>query len=168
MKKAVRNLFRIILILGLLFFCIGCDQTTKTLARTYLAKEPTISFLNDMFRLQYIENAGAFLGMSDNFPPTLRFWLLTVIVSAFLLAGLTYLFFNKKLAPKYIITYSFILGGGISNVFDRLINNGKVVDFLNVGIGNIRTGIFNVADMLIMFGAIFLIYQLHHDKAKEV
>lgn len=163
----MRYLIRTILITGLLFFCIGCDQTTKTLARTYLLNEPTMSFLNDVFRLQYIENTGAFLGIGNNFPPALRFWLLTVIVSAFLLAGIIYLFFNKKLTPKYIITYSFILGGGISNLFDRLINNGKVVDFLNVGIGNIRTGIFNVADMLIMFGTIFLIYLLHYDKANE-
>lgn len=44
------------------------------------------------------------------------------------------------------------LGGGVSNLLDRLIH-GTVIDFMNVGIGPLRTGIFNVADMAIMLGA---------------
>jgi signal peptidase II len=34
---------------------------------------------------------------------------------------------------------------------------GSVVDFLNVGIGSLRTGIFNVADMAIMLGVALLL-----------
>jgi signal peptidase II len=47
-----------------------------------------------------------------------------------------------------------IVGGGVSNLIDRLRYGGYVVDFLNVGIGSLRTGIFNVADMAIMAGVI--------------
>ena len=45
-----------------------------------------------------------------------------------------------------------IVGGGFSNLIDRLFHNGAVVDFLNIGIGKVRTGIFNLADVAIMAG----------------
>jgi signal peptidase II len=44
------------------------------------------------------------------------------------------------------------IAGGTSNLLDR-ITYGMVIDFMNVGIGPLRTGIFNVADMAIMLGA---------------
>ena len=44
------------------------------------------------------------------------------------------------------------MAGGASNLADRIIY-GMVIDFMNVGIGPLRTGIFNVADMAIMLGA---------------
>jgi signal peptidase II len=44
------------------------------------------------------------------------------------------------------------VAGGASNLLDRLAF-GRVIDFINVGLGSVRTGIFNVADMAIMLGA---------------
>ena len=41
--------------------------------------------------------------------------------------------------------------GGTSNQIDRAAR-GSVVDFINVGVGSLRTGIFNVADLAIVFG----------------
>lgn len=38
-----------------------------------------------------------------------------------------------------------------------MINNGAVVDFLNIGFGSFRTGIFNIADIAIVVGALFLL-----------
>ncbi|HXC20398.1 MAG TPA: signal peptidase II, partial [Steroidobacteraceae bacterium] len=55
------------------------------------------------------------------------------------------------------IALALIAGGGISNLIDRLLYGGRVTDFLNVGIGSLRTGIFNVADMAILAGALLLI-----------
>ncbi len=50
--------------------------------------------------------------------------------------------------------------GGVSNWIDRLLG-GSVVDFLNVGIGWMRTGVFNVADVAIMLGiALFMLAEL--------
>ena len=49
--------------------------------------------------------------------------------------------------------------GGISNMIDRVLS-GAVIDFMNIGIGNLRTGIFNVADMAIMAG-LFLVVIAH-------
>jgi signal peptidase II len=51
-----------------------------------------------------------------------------------------------------------IASGGVGNWIDRLTNDGRVTDFLNLGIGSLRTGIFNVADMVLMAGvALFLL-----------
>ncbi|MFD1879315.1 signal peptidase II [Vibrio chagasii] len=50
-----------------------------------------------------------------------------------------------------------ILSGGASNLYDRVINNGAVVDFLNIGFGSFRTGIFNIADIAIVVGALLLL-----------
>jgi signal peptidase II len=41
----------------------------------------------------------------------------------------------------------------LGNLIDRLLNGGQVVDFVNVGVGDLRTGIFNLADVAIMIGA---------------
>ena len=51
-----------------------------------------------------------------------------------------------------------MFSGGVSNFIDRASNNGAVVDFLNIGIGPIRTGIFNIADVAIMFGFALFIF----------
>jgi signal peptidase II len=55
---------------------------------------------------------------------------------------------------------TFFVAGGASNWLDRALR-GSVVDFLNVGIGPIRTGVFNVADMAIMLGlTLFVVGEL--------
>jgi len=50
------------------------------------------------------------------------------------------------------------VAGGASNLIDR-VTYGMVIDFMNVGIGSLRTGIFNVADMAIMLGAGILLLE---------
>ena len=44
---------------------IGCDRVTKHVAATMLSEAPRRSFLADTFRLEYVENTGAFLGLGD-------------------------------------------------------------------------------------------------------
>jgi signal peptidase II len=76
------------------------------------------------------------------------------VVGAVLAALLVYLFVSKPQNPLVGASIALIVGGGVSNLIDRLRYGGYVVDFLNVGIGPLRTGIFNVADMAIMAGVI--------------
>jgi signal peptidase II len=49
------------------------------------------------------------------------------------------------------------VAGGLSNWIDR-VTQGRVVDFLNVGVGPIRTGVFNIADLAIMAGAVAFVW----------
>jgi signal peptidase II len=72
--------------------------------------------------------------------------------------GLVYAsLFARRLGPSRFIALGLVAGGGISNLIDRLFYDGRVTDFLNVGIGSFRTGIFNLADMAILAGGLLLI-----------
>ena len=50
-----------------------------------------------------------------------------------------------------LVGLTLFLAGGASNWFDRA-TRGSVVDFISVGLGPVRTGIFNVADVAILLG----------------
>jgi signal peptidase II len=71
--------------------------------------------------------------------------------------------FKLRLTGWPLVGLSLVWAGGASNWVDRMAR-GSVVDFLNVGFGALRTGIFNVADVAIMLGACILVftYQQHN------
>jgi len=153
----VSRLKKIILIILIVFACAGCDQSTKYVASHNLDRNETSSYFYDTFRLQYAENKGAFLGLGNNLSEETRFILFSVIVSIVLGSLLTYMILSKKLSTYSITSLSLVLSGGLSNLYDRILNDGSVVDFLNLGIGSLRTGIFNFADVFIMVGFFMLI-----------
>ena len=145
------------LVLPIVSVCITVDQITKWLAKKYLAPDGFLSFAGDTVRLQYAENTGAFLSLGSSLPEPWRHRVFTVFVGIFLLALLAYLYFNRGLPREYVACLALVCGGGLSNLIDRIAYGGRVVDFLNVGVGPVRTGIFNVADMAITGGAILLL-----------
>ena len=70
-----------------------------------------------------------------------------------LLAGmLAFAILYRRLRPMALVALALFLGGGFSNWFDRLAYGNVVVDFMNAGIGPVRTGIFNVADLFVVGG----------------
>ena len=95
---------------------------------------------------------GAMLGFGSNWPDNVRFWALTVGPALILVALLAYLYLNRNMTRSQTIALALIAGGGLSNIIDRIWNDGWVIDFMNMGIGGIRTGIFNFADVAIMIG----------------
>ena len=147
---------RIILALLVIAACIASDQATKLLAKRYLIPGETISFAADTVRLQYAENSGALLSLGSSLSEPWRHLVFTFLVGLFLLGLLFYTLFNGALATNHALFLSLVCAGGISNVIDRIAYDGSVVDFLNMGIGPLRTGIFNVADMAITTGAVLL------------
>jgi signal peptidase II len=137
----------------------GCDGFTKHLATEKLADGPAHSFLADTIRLTYAENTGAFLSVGGSLPAWARTALFTVATGAFLLALIAAALRSGWQRWRTIALALFVTGG-LCNWVDRL-GDGRVVDFLNVGVGSIRTGIFNVADVAIMIGvALFLAAEL--------
>lgn len=150
--------FRFILILLISCCCIGCDQGSKGIAKAYLLGGDTYSFLFDCFRIGYAENSGVFLGMGAAWSEDIRFLLFGVGVGIVLLGLLIYMLLARNMDKPTLFGLSLVFSGGISNFIDRMTQNGVVVDFLNVGIGSLRTGIFNVADMLILLGVICILY----------
>lgn len=147
---------RVVLFAWLAPLIVVFDHLTKLLAVEHLRLSPRFTYLADMLRLQYSENAGAFLGLGAELDPRLRFWLLTVAVGLLLVGILALLFTRDGLTRGEAFGLTLIGAGGFSNWIDRLLNGGVVIDFLNVGLGGLRTGIFNVADMAITGGVVFL------------
>jgi signal peptidase II len=155
------NIFRqrlkfIAMTLGI--FCINyvLDRITKIIALTYFAGHNPIMLLNNTIILKLAENTGAFLSLGKNWNVFIKYFLLLIIPIIICVYGLFYLMFKET--KKYrIVIISCIIGGGIGNLVDRLFNGFRVIDFMNFGIGNIRTGILNVADISVTFGVIALI-----------
>jgi signal peptidase II len=156
MKK---KLIRILLLILFLSIHIGCDQSTKKIAEKYLKGQTTVFLLSNFFILTYAENNGAFLSIFSDFPKTARKIILILLPSIALIGLLGYIYIQINQSLLYLFALTCIAGGGISNVMiDRAFNNEYVVDFMNMGIGNLRTGIFNMADLSIMLGGALILY----------
>jgi signal peptidase II len=154
-KVIFMNYKKFVLPLVIMVLVILSDRMTKVWAVETLKGYPSQSYLGDSFRIIYAENEGAFLSLGSDLPENVRFWVLAIIpILALGYFGFT-LFFNNEVGPWQRIAFAFIIAGGGSNIIDRILE-GKVVDFLNIGIGDLRSGIFNIADMAIMAG-LFLI-----------
>lgn len=149
---------RSLLVLLLLILCVGCDQLTKDVAHQYLALQPPQSWFYDTVRLQYAENTGAFLSLGGDLSEGLRVFLLQVF-PALCLVALAMVLFARQIPLSTAIAWSLVLSGGLGNLLDRIMNDGRVIDFMNLGIGPLRTGIFNVADVCITTGVVLLIVQ---------
>lgn len=146
---------KVALVLVVLVSCVGCDQATKGIARNVLVENEAHSYFADTIRVQLTHNEGGFLSLGASLPEPWRQILLTGGV--FVLLGiLCYAMLSKQSNAVTVLALALIFGGGASNLLDRLLYGGRVTDFLNVGIGSLRTGIFNVADIDITLGALIL------------
>jgi signal peptidase II len=137
--------------------CAGCDQATKHLARTYLEDRPPISLMADSLRLLHVENAGAFLGLGASWPEAARNAVFLVAVPVILIAFAAYFVRYRATNRVGLAAAGLLVGGGLSNLVDRIAFGGAVTDFLNIGLGPLRTGIFNFADTAVLVGAIVLV-----------
>ncbi len=149
---------KILLVLFTLTLCIGCDQTAKSLAQSHLSRTEVVSLAGDTLRLQYTENKGAFLSLGATLPAAWRSLIFIAGTAGILGLLLVYLLFSTAMPRRTLVALSLICGGGLSNLLDRILHDGAVVDFLNVGIAGLRTGIFNPADMAISLGVLLLLY----------
>jgi signal peptidase II len=149
---------RLVVLLGICAVSVGLDQGTKWYAAENLSRFEMTSYWGDLLRIGYTENTGAFLGLGSSMSDSAKFWIFVCAVGLILAALLGYIFKTKSQPKLGIISLSLIFSGGISNFYDRAVNNGAVIDFLNIGIGSLRTGIFNVADMAIMLGVFILLF----------
>jgi signal peptidase II len=143
-----------VLISLILCSCVGCDQLVKTAAQVHLPSSHPIYLMGDLFRFQYSTNTGAFMGLGAGLPNAMRFWSLTISVGIVLVGILGFVCASREMShPLTILGVSLMVGGGFSNLLDRLLNDGAVVDFVSMGVGDLRTGVFNLADVAIMAGA---------------
>jgi len=145
-----------LILLAILTLSIGCDQATKQLAVSALGDSP-ISMAGDAVRLQLAYNEGAFLSMGASLPPAVRGFafqflaplLMLIVCGLAIAAGID--------SFPALLGVALIAGGGIGNWIDRLLHDGFVTDFVSVGFGPLRTGIFNLADVCIVAGVLLLV-----------
>ena len=152
------RIFRNIMILSIVIVNIGCDQISKNVVRQRVGFYETISVIQDFFTITYVENYGAFLSIGSNLPNYIKVLVLSVIPLIALLFGIAYLLTKKNLTFLSALALSFAIGGGIGNIYDRLVH-GSVTDFMHMNFGIFQTGIFNMADVSIMTGMFIFLAQ---------
>jgi signal peptidase II len=153
----VNRTYRICLVTITLLSTAGCDQFTKTVAKAELASSEPISLLKNVIRLEYAENPGAFLSIGENLPSCVILLFLSLLIGFLILLLAALILRDRVVKPPVLIGLSLVAGGSIGNLIDRLMSGGAVIDFVSLGIGSIRSGIFNLADIAILTGAIVLL-----------
>lgn len=134
--------------------CVGCDQVTKRMATSALRDGPPRTYLGGTVRMEYALNPGGFLSLGSRLPEEFRRGVFIGTNCCLSLALGLYLIVRRNMHPAQFFALLLVLAGGIGNLIDRVFNQGLVIDFLHVGLGPVRTGVFNVADVAITFGGI--------------
>ncbi|MCP3994640.1 MAG: signal peptidase II [bacterium] len=155
----MNNLARIVLTAIVLVGCVGCDQSTKLIADRVLSEAGPLTFFGDVVRFEFVRNPGAFLGLGANLPEMLRTGLFIWGSCILLLVALGFVISGNQMTRPQIVGMALIVSGGFGNLVDRVLY-GTVRDFVSVGLGSVRTGIFNVADLTITIGAIVLLWSV--------
>jgi signal peptidase II len=162
--KISRTLSIVLLIAG----TIAIDQISKVIVRANVVPYQESEIFGSYFTLNNVENTGAFLGMGSDLNPTIKLIFLLILPVIVLGYLIYYIFKNKQMDTYGLIALCGIAGGGIANVFDRIVY-GSVTDFLHINLGGVfRTGIFNLADLAVTSGMIILLIGsfLHRKKAE--
>ena len=116
-----------------------------------------ISLGGDSVRLELVHNPGAFLSLASELPADVRGPLLLVLVPLALAALFVLALRSRAASGRSVLGLGLIAGGGLGNWLDRLMHGGAVTDFVSLGLGPLRTGIFNLADVCIVAGALLLL-----------
>ena len=149
MKKLTISILAIVVL-------IGIDQVTKKIAENLLAGKGEVNVLNDYIILILARNRGGFLSFGKGVNDII-WMILFIIIPLIVLVGLSFYILSKQKGNTFYLTvWVLVLSGGLGNIIDRILY-GSVIDFMNIGIGSLRTGIFNVADLYIVFFAAYII-----------
>jgi len=144
-------------VLAIVLLNIGCDQISKEVVRRNVTPSDYIQLVNDHLVLTNVENTGAMLGIGRDLNPILKLIFLQAIPIMMLLI-LLYSVLQKSDMNKWAtVAFAFIIGGGIGNLIDRMAY-GSVTDFFLIKVGVFRTGIFNMADVSVTFGVVFILF----------
>jgi signal peptidase II len=156
MNITLRNISILLLVL----VNTGCDQISKYAARIHIGYGESIDVLGKYLILIKTENSGAFLSTGSSLEGPVKFFFLSLAPLLLLCYGIYYLLTHPELPGLLVTGISFVIGGGLGNLYDRLLY-GSVTDFLHINFYFIRTGIFNVADVSIMAGMIMIVINIY-------
>ncbi|HHW54179.1 MAG: signal peptidase II [bacterium] len=126
------------------------DQLTKFWVQNSMLPRDSIPLIPGVFHLTYVQNTGAAFGFLRG--KTLFFIVVAVLVLGFII------FLAPRLSrekPLLGLVFGLLLGGALGNLIDR-IRFGYVIDFLDFRVWPV----FNIADMAIVVGVCFLIWEI--------
>ena len=127
------------------------DQITKLIVKNKISSGTIIKVIGNFFRLTYLENSGAAWSILEG-----KTIFLIIISFVFLFYVINCIKKDKRDTKINILSYSFIIGGIIGNMIDRIIYH-RVIDFLSFKIFSYYFPVFNIADSLIVIGVILFI-----------
>ena len=131
--------------------CFFIDQISKLFILHFFSNSVTNVIIPNFFSIIYVENTGAAWGMFSN--GTLILALLSLI---FLFIAIKYVVDKDDLSWFNVISYGFIIGGVLGNLFDRIVRS-FVVDFLSFKFFSYSFPVFNIADCFIVVGIILVL-----------
>lgn len=136
------------------FLLVCLDQWAKNLAEKFLGDGKTISLIDGVLKLQYLENRGAAFGIMEN-----EIWLFAGMTVLFIIAAV-FAYINLP-KTKHLLLLHIIIGvllsGALGNFIDR-VRLGYVVDFIYFSL--IDFPIFNVADIYVTLAAFALLFSV--------
>lgn len=142
-------------LLGISLLIALIDQATKFYVRNHLVVfqvKPFIKFWN--WTLAYNQGAAFSLMATQGCGPQLFFGFIALVVSV----GLVYFLLNYAYSPLAGTALSFVLGGAVGNLIDRILH-GRVTDFIDWYYNTHHWPAFNVADSFITIGVTLLIIE---------
>lgn len=144
--------------IAIILFVIFLDQYSKYLVIAHIKPLDTLPLIPDVFHLTYVENTGAAFSLFTNMQ-------IFLIIMTLVFIGVLIYFLIKipDIKENRVINVSlaFIIGGAAGNLLDRL-RLDFVVDFLDFRM--IKFAIFNLADVFVVCGSIFLVIALFNNK----
>jgi signal peptidase II len=154
------------LVSGWLVAIVVFDQLTKIIVDRSMPLHQSIAIIDGLFNLTYVRNAGAAFGL---FAGSAEIFRRPFLILVSILASVFIIVMMKRLAQKetgLVIGLSFILGGAIGNLIDRVIY-GDVIDFLDVYWRNYHWPAFNIADSFITIGVGIMLYRLYKHEGED-
>lgn len=146
----------LVLTLGVAFVIL--DQWVKLIALVALNNHSYVYGNQSVWLdLALSLNPGAFLSLGAGLAPWLKQLVFVVAVGVVCAWAMVWAWRHWQSAPVKASAAWFIAVGGLSNLIDRVIRDGHVVDYLVLNIGTLHTGVFNLADIAIMAGATVLV-----------
>lgn len=139
------------------------DQVTKSLFMNYLRKTPGLTLeITSFLDIVYSWNYGISFGMLHQYYQYSNMFF--AAVNSLIIIYLWSVLLRCKTMTGFV-GYSFVVGGAVGNLLDRLINGG-VFDFIHFHYKDFSFPVFNLADTFICLGVLFLLHD--HYKTKKI
>jgi len=155
------NFFQGLGVLAISASVVTLDQITKLIVKHHFFLGESIEVLGDLLRFTYIENPGMAFGIRIGGG---SFFTVFASIATAVIVFYLYRIRRERLSSR--LSLALILGGAIGNLIDRFAY-GRVIDFIDIGVGDTRWPVFNIADSGVTIGMIILISFVLFEREKS-